>query len=219
MRGPETEKAHARRLKGEFVSKFMFGKGLDIGYRGQIPDAEPVLPDAIGVDLDYPGYDGTRLPFADASQGYVYSSHCLEHILDYRDAIREWFRVVREGGFLIIAVPHQFLYEKREHLPSRWNADHKRFYTPAALLREVEESLPPNAYRIRLLHDCDFDYDYSIPPERHSGGEYQVELVIEKIHPPVWGLDSNRSVLRRGTLTERILRRGTALLRNLVRPG
>ena len=212
MKAPETEKAHARREESGFFSKFMTGKGLDIGYRGKDPDAETVLPEALGIELDYPGYDGKRLPFADASQDYVYSSHCLEHIKGYRGAIREWFRVIRVGGFLIIAVPHQFLYEKRAHLPSRWNADHKRFYTPAALLREVERSLTPNAYRLRLLHDCDLGYDYSIPADRHAGGEYQIEMVIQKVQAPAWGLNRSRLLLRKGTLAERILRRSLALL-------
>ena len=137
-----------KRRTGFVADAFETGAILDIGYRGYT-DAEPVVAQAIGIELDYQGYDGRTLPFPDRSQDAVFSSHCLEHIEDFRNAIREWHRVLKVGGFLIIAVPHQFLYEKRRNLPSRWNADHKRFYTPASLLAEVELSLAPDSYRVR----------------------------------------------------------------------
>lgn len=190
MRGPETEKSHESRLKSGFYTKFMSGTGLDIGYSGGDPKAEPVLSTAIGVDFGYPGYDGETLPFKDESQDYVFSSHCLEHITDYKYAIKEWFRVLKIGGHLVITVPHKFLYEKKENLPSRWNLDHKRFYTPSSLLEEIEDSIeyPSNRYRVVHVRDNDDNFDYTIPPENHSGGAYEIELVIKKIKQPGWFL-------------------------------
>lgn len=188
MRGPETEKSHESRLKNGFYRAFMDGIGLDIGYKGSIVDAEAVLPTSLGIDLGFPGYDGKTLPFKDESYDYVFSSHCLEHVSDYKSAIKEWFRVIKVGGHLVITVPHQFLYEKKKNLPSRWNSDHKRFYSPGRLLLEIEESLQSNTYRIAYLRDNDDNYDYSIPPSTHSGGAYEVELVVKKILPPKWDL-------------------------------
>ena len=188
MRGPETEKAHVRRIKTGFVARYLQGHGLDIGYRGGIIDADPIMPDAIGIDLDYKDYNGITLPFPNESQDFVYSSHCLEHIEKEIDAIHEWLRVVKINSFLIIVVPHQYLYEKKLSLPSVFNSDHKRFYTPGSLLSVVEEALPPNSYRVRLLRDCDDDFNYSIPPGQHSFGEYQIELVLQKIKLPTWSL-------------------------------
>ena len=156
--------------------------------RGYRDDVVPIVPAAIGVELDYPGYDGVTLPFAEGSQDAVFTSHCLEHIEDFQNAIRDWFRVLRYGGYLLIMVPHQFLYEKQTALPSRYNEDHKRFYTPASLMAEIETSLRPNTYRVRHLRDNDARYDYSIPPYRHAGGSYELEVVIEKIRPPSWDL-------------------------------
>jgi hypothetical protein len=60
-------------------------------------------PHAIGVDLDFPGYDGTTLPFADESVDTVYSSHMLEHVPDYRATIRDWHRVLEFRGVRPIA--------------------------------------------------------------------------------------------------------------------
>ncbi|HEY2131703.1 MAG TPA: glycosyltransferase family 9 protein [Acetobacteraceae bacterium] len=187
--GEEASKTLALRLDSGFIDKYLFGPAImDIGYRGYIEDVVPVVPQAIGIELDYPGYDGRTLPFAEGSQDAVFASHCLEHIPDFKNAFRDWFRVLRVGGFLVIAVPHAFLYEKRVTLPSRFNADHKRFYTPASLLAELQDSLEPNSYRIRHMIDNDLGYDYSIGPDRHAGGCYEIELVVEKIARPGWRL-------------------------------
>jgi SAM-dependent methyltransferase len=188
--GVEARKTIALKFADGFVQRYLSGSNiLDIGYKGYISDVVPIVPQATGIDLDYPGYDGRTLPFADASQDAVYSSHCLEHIADYRQAIGEWFRVVKPGGYLIIVVPHQFLYEKRSGLPSRWNEDHKRFYTPGSLMTEVEQSLRPNTYRLRQLADNDLDYNYAIGPTQHAGGCYEIELVVQKLAPPHWELE------------------------------
>ncbi|MGI4977819.1 MAG: glycosyltransferase family 9 protein [Janthinobacterium lividum] len=189
--GEEARKTYGLRLENGFIDSYLSGKAiLDIGYKGYIDDVVPIVPQAVGVELDYPGYDGRTLPFADGSQDAVFASHCLEHIPDFRNALQDWFRVLRAGGFLVIMVPHQFLYEKRVALPSQYNGDHQRFYTPASLMGDIEGSLAPNSYRLRHLADNDLHFDYSIPPERHSGGCYELELVVEKIRAPEWFLDT-----------------------------
>ncbi len=187
--GEEASKSYRLRLENGFIDTYLSGRAiLDVGYKGYIADVVPIVPQAVGVELDFPGYDGRTLPFAEESQDAVFASHCLEHIPDFRNALQDWFRVLRTGGFLVIMVPHQFLYEKKVALPSQYNGDHQRFYTPASLMAEIEESLPPNSYRLRHLADNDLGYDYSIPPEHHSGGCYELELVVEKIEAPDWPL-------------------------------
>lgn len=181
IRGAETEKSHKRRVSIGFYENYLVGKGIDVGYRGDTPDAEPITEGTIGVDLDYPGYDGYTFPFKDEEFDFVYSSHCLEHLDKPGHFYLENMRVVKKGGFIIIAVPHKWLYEKKEAPPSRFNADHKRFYTPGSLLQEIEKYLPPTKYRVRHLMDCDEGHDYSQDPTEHSKGEYQIELVLQKL--------------------------------------
>jgi SAM-dependent methyltransferase len=191
--GPETAKNNAARIASGFYRRFLKdtfvnpGHGLDIGCG---KNRAPVTPNAIGIDKHYPGYDGIHLPFPDESQYFVYSSHCLEHIPTehLHETLREWFRVIKVSHHLIITVPHQHLYEKVRSLPSIFNPDHKRFYTPASLLQEIEEALPVNHYRVISLRDNDDNFDYSIPPEQHSTGSYEIELVLQKIPPPQWQL-------------------------------
>ena len=185
--GPEAARNWPRRWREGFIRKYLAGDAvLDIGYRGGDPDAQPITEQAIGIDLDYPGYDGKTLPFPAASQDAVFASHVLEHIDDWAGALADWYRVLKIGAHLVIAVPHRDLYERKSDLPSRFNLDHKRFYTPALLLDEIERALPVGGYRIRSLRDIDEGFDYTVPPERHAGGCYEIELVVQKIDIPAY---------------------------------
>lgn len=179
--GTESRKTYEEKMNNGFFEKYMSGIGLDIGYKGYVDEVEPILEHSIGVDTDFSGYDGKTLPFEDNSMNYVYSSHCLEHIKDYKNFIREAYRVVKPGGYIVTVVPHRDLYEKKIQLPSRWNEDHKRFYTSSSLLREFEESLSINSYRVRHLHENDAGHKYDQPATEHSVGQYEIELVIQKL--------------------------------------
>jgi hypothetical protein len=46
---------------------------------------------------------------------------------------------------------------------------------------EFEASLEPNTYRVRHLRDSDENHTYHIGPEADAGGEYEIELVVQKI--------------------------------------
>jgi hypothetical protein len=192
--GWESRKTYAKKVANGFFDRYLSGSAiLEIGYKGGIDDAVPIVPQAIGIDIDYPGYDGTTLPFPNESQDGIYTSHCLEHISDYKRALREWFRVLKTGGYLVIIVPHQYLFERRLQLPSLSNPDHKRFYTPSSLLREIEEALEFNSYRVRHLIENDLGFDYSIPLwHPHVVGCYEIEIVLEKIRPPYWTIGGDR---------------------------
>jgi len=188
--GVEFRKSYVRRIRDGFMARYLSGDHiLDIGYQSDDPKAVPVTETAIGVGLDYPGYDGTHLPFPDASQDAVLASHVLEHIPNYQDTLAEWFRVLKPGGFLVLFLPHKHLYEKRPDIPSLFNPDHRRGYTSASLLREMDESLPLNCYRIRHLTENDAEYRYDLPFTGLPQGCYEIELVIEKIAGPAWSRD------------------------------
>jgi SAM-dependent methyltransferase len=185
----EIGKTFTLRLVNGFFRKYLSGPAiLDIGFRGASADAVPILPHAIGIDVDYPGYDGVRLPFADESVDTVFASHVLEHVPDAPAIVREWFRVIRVGGYIVCIVPHQFLYERKRELPSKWSGEHLRFYTPGSLLCEFETSLRPNTYRVRHLSDNDLRYDYDLNADLHPFGCYEIEFVVQKITPPQWDL-------------------------------
>jgi SAM-dependent methyltransferase len=188
--GLEARKSYNDKLDSGFWNRYINGSSvLDIGFRGY-DGGVPIIEGAIGIDLDYPGYDGSTLPFPDESQDAVYSSHCLEHIPNHLQVIRDWYRVTKIGGHIITVVPHAMLYERRRRPPSRWAGwNHQRFYTPQALLAEFEAALTPNSYRVRHMMENDARYTYDFPTDRHPDGCYEIELVIQKIPLPLWTLD------------------------------
>lgn len=188
--GPESRKTWDQKHLDGFWNKYITGPNvLDIGF-SSYGDTRvvPIMEGAVGVDIDYPGYDGKRLPFEDGSQDTVYSSHCLEHIPDPLNVIQDWYRVTKVGGHIIIAVPSRDLYERRRRPPSIWNTEHLRMYSCASLLAEIEAALEPNSFKVRYLAENDDLFDYSRPPMVAPYGNYEVTVVIEKLRTPEWRL-------------------------------
>jgi SAM-dependent methyltransferase len=188
--GFETSKTYADKIESGFFKRYLSGPAvMEIGYKGYDGGTVPVVPQAIGVDVGYPGYDGETFPFADQSFDAIYSSHCFEHIGPWKAVLRDWYRLLKVGGFLIIVVPHHLLFERKRYLPSYFNPDHKRYYTAKSLLAELEEALEENSYRIRHLVENDKNFDFEPSPREGSSGCYEIELVVEKVALPYWHPD------------------------------
>ncbi len=49
-------------------------------------------------------------------------------MIDPKVALKNWWRVLKPGGYLIIYLPHRDLYEKKKNLPSRFNTNHTHFF-------------------------------------------------------------------------------------------
>jgi SAM-dependent methyltransferase len=54
------------------------------------------------IDIDAFGDD---IPVPDSSQDFVFSSHVLEHMPDLIKALKEWNRVVKPMGYVVMVVP------------------------------------------------------------------------------------------------------------------
>lgn len=188
--GRESAKAFGARWQEGFWTRYLSGAVvLDIGYRGG-DGAVPILPHAVGIEVGDPNYDGLRLPYADMTVDAVHASHVLEHVPDQVASLREWFRVLKIGGTLVLFVPSAYLYERRLTVPpSLWSGEHLRAYTPSTLLRDVETALAPNIYRVEHLADRDDGYDYDLPPTVHPTGCLEIELVIRRRVPPAWTVE------------------------------
>lgn len=80
--------------------------------------------------------DGAHLNFADASFDLVIASDVLEHIEDETQALREWTRVLRPGGQLLVFVPaFSFLWGKHDEVNH-----HFRRYTAAQLRASLQQA-------------------------------------------------------------------------------
>ena len=56
------------------------------------------------VDLIYNGDD---LPFKDDTIDFVLTSHVIEHFYDPIKALKEWYRIVKKDGYILIIAPHK----------------------------------------------------------------------------------------------------------------
>lgn len=68
---------------------------------------------ACGVDIVA---EGDNLPMEDNSTDFVINSHVVEHFFDPIKALKEWYRVIRPGGYIYIICP-QFDMDPTEHRP------------------------------------------------------------------------------------------------------
>lgn len=64
----------------------------------------------------------------DSSMDAVYSAHTLEHLDDPAKALKEWWRVLKTEGYLVLYLPHKDLYPNVGTEGA--NPDHKRDFLP-----------------------------------------------------------------------------------------
>lgn len=158
------------------VLPYMTHGGLDIGC-----GPTKVWPHLLGLDSgadtalfgiqmrpDMLIKDATRLPqLADGQQGCVYSSHLLEHILDYQAALKEWWRLVRVGGCLVLYLPHADLYPNVGQPGA--NPDHKHDFRNEDIIDFFELAFP--------------DWSLLVNEKRDQGREYSFLQVWRKEAP------------------------------------
>ncbi len=175
----ESHKARARRERDGLFDRYFQGAGLDVGYGG-----DPVVPGVTGWDFEH-GDAQLLKSLGDESFDFVYSSHLLEHMVEPELALRNWWRVLKPGGYLILYLPHRDLYEKKRDLPSQFNEDHKHFFLPERDEAPDTLGLVPLLDRALGEHDvvhlrtCDDGYR-DLGPERQSEGEFSIEVITRK---------------------------------------
>jgi len=151
------------------------GKGLDLG-----SGVYKAFNHFIGVDSGKQ-YGGSRVAdinclcdeldlFATDSLDFVFSSHLLEHLIDPGKALREWMRVIKPGGYLVLYLPDEKLYPKVGEEGA--NPDHKSNLSQKKVIRLMEDvggwDLVENELR---------DHDNG-PGQR--GNEYSFYMVFKK---------------------------------------
>jgi ADP-heptose:LPS heptosyltransferase/predicted SAM-dependent methyltransferase len=75
--------------------------------------------------------------FGSASMDFAFSSHCLEHVEDYKATLKEWWRVIRPGGHLCLYLPHKNFYPNIGQPGA--NPDHKHDFLPADIVEAMRE--------------------------------------------------------------------------------
>lgn len=173
------------------------GKGLDIGC-----GPFKTYPHFIGVDNLHHnhefGWDGKPdivtnaddlTLFATESMDFVFSSHTLEHMVDPRETLKEWFRVIKIGGYLVLYLPSDKLYPKVGEPGA--NPDHKVNLNQQSV---IEWMKPLGSWDLveNQLRDAD-----NGPGE--YGNEYSFYMVFKKLPLDAKGL----TVHKKSWTTER----------------
>lgn len=193
----ECSKSIARRLADvNFSSRYFVGQGLDLGGK---PDPLALYAELFcrmeGVRTwDWEDGDAQFLAsLGDDAVDFVHSSHCLEHLVDPYEGLRNWMRVLKPGGHLVVTVPDEDMYEQGV-FPSTFNRDHKWTFTvfkeeswsdKSINVLELLQSLGPKAEIIKieqLISSYRFNlprYDQTLSPV----GECGIEFVVRK-RPP-----------------------------------
>jgi len=190
----ECSKSIARRLAdSNFIRRYFVGDGLDIGGK---PDPlllyQELFPRMTGVRTwDWEDGDAQFLAsLADESLDFIHSSHCLEHLVDPAEGLKNWLRALKPGGHIIVTLPDEDLYEQGV-FPSTFNRDHKWTFTiwkerswsdrslnivdlirglgPQVDVVKVEQLL--STYRFALPR-----YDQTLSPV----GECGIEIILRK---------------------------------------
>ena len=122
------------------------GTGYDLGC-----GPEKLWPQCIGIDsgldehlfgikvnCDLRVADASDVNFLASSHAdWIFSSHLLEHIVDYKKALREWWRVLKDGGRLILYLPHKSFYPNIGQHGA--NPDHKHDFIPEDIISAMKE--------------------------------------------------------------------------------
>lgn len=190
----ECSKSVSRRLRDpNFLNNFFVGHGVDIGGK---PDPLVLYSELFPRmqscrTWDWEDGDAQFLEsVADETYDFVHSSHCLEHLVDPQVGLKNWFRVLKPNGYLVVTIPDEDLYEQGV-FPSTFNRDHKKTFTihktaswsPASInVLDLITSLGDKAQVIKIelmISNYRFElprFDQTITPI----GESAIEFVLRK---------------------------------------
>ena len=101
--------------------------------------------------------------FATEGVDGVFSSHLLEHIKDTRKVLKEWWRVIKPGGYLVLYLPHKDFYPRMGEEGS--NPDHVHDFHPNDIIAQMKKI---------------GGWDLLVDENRNEGTEYSFLQVYRK---------------------------------------
>ncbi len=173
----------------DVLSRVLDGKRVvDLRAAGADGGSSPLLPNALPIEFALASAESLTMVMENISheQDGIVLRDALEYVDDYRGVLAACFARLAMGGMLVVVVPHQFLFERKIQAPSRFVTGHRRFYTAANLIAEIEEAIDPSEFRLRFLGDHDRDYGCDPELTQRPQGAYQVVACLERCEKPVW---------------------------------
>ncbi|MEI7741668.1 MAG: class I SAM-dependent methyltransferase [bacterium] len=160
-RNPLVRFAHRQRIEKitQCVAELKASRILDAGcgeghllalIKKRLPGAETFGSDIIEVALEHARVrspDSTfvtarisEMPFADGYFDAITCTEVLEHVYDYREALKEFRRLIRPGGYLIVTFPNEPVWTASRFLLGRRPVkvpDHVNSFTPGIMARDA----------------------------------------------------------------------------------
>lgn len=133
-----------------YLEKYCTGDGIDVGC-----GHDPIKPSSIAMDQPQ-GYtkvgtsaiqlhgDAQNLHwFRDGVLDYLYSSHVLEDFTTTVPILKEWARVVKKGGNVVVYVPEEPIYKAHCKATGQgYNLAHKLDHFGIDYLRDCLKQIP-----------------------------------------------------------------------------
>jgi len=143
----------AARFIMPFAKEVCNGVGYDIGCHKE----EWKLEGSQGIDLVFPDkWDAYNLP--EDQVDYIFSSHCLEHLDSWVEALEYWTTKLKRGGVLFLYLPH---YDQKYWRP--WNnRKHKHILKE----NEIVSLLLSLNYKLVFVGKRDLNSSFTIMAEK-----------------------------------------------------
>jgi SAM-dependent methyltransferase len=131
-----------------FAEHFCRGDGLDIG-----GTKDWHLPGATVVNIDQSdGHDALNLP--NGKYDFIFSSHTLEHVERYVDALEHWKTRLKYGGTLFMYLPHPDM----EYWRPQNNRKHAHLFYP----EDMKKTLADLGFKQILCSERDLYWSFAI---------------------------------------------------------
>jgi hypothetical protein len=136
-----------------YAKHVCFGVGYDIGCMKE----EWAFPGSTPIDLSFNnGFHATNLPKKNVD--YIFSSHCLEHILDWVTVMDYWYDTLKNGGTLFLYLPD---YSQEYWRP--WNnRKHFNILTPTI----INDYMEHKGYKNIFVSEVDLNNSFMIFGEK-----------------------------------------------------
>ena len=118
---------------------------------------EWAFPNSIPIDISFnDGYDALNLP--EGKFDYIFSSHCLEHTINWIDVMNYWYFKLEYTGVLFLYLPHP---DQKYWLP--WNnRKHNHVLHP----KDIKRYMIDKGYKNVFCSKIDLNYSYIIMGEK-----------------------------------------------------
>jgi predicted SAM-dependent methyltransferase len=136
-----------------FAKYFCIGEGYDIGCNKK----EWAFPNSIPIDISFnDGFNALNLPKKNID--YIYSSHCLEHLDDWVQAMDYWYEILKNGGILFLYLPDF----SQEYWRPWNNYKHKHVFIPEI----IKEYMIDKKYKNIFCSGIDLNNSFMIVGEK-----------------------------------------------------